>query len=559
MQFELIEDVEALYRVLAQLPTRRLCECSGQDAWPERGIYFFFEDGETRTDGTARVVRIGTHGLKAGSKSTLWGRLRQHRGTVAPKGGNHRVSVFRDRVGRALLQKTGVELPGWGDDNYVTPDQRATERDLEKSVSNEIGRMTVAWLNVPDAPGPDSLRGYIERNSIALLAGQERPSEGWLGHQSDRASIRLSGLWNSNHVDEDYDPAFLETLSQLASATTAKPTETAAPRWIVIQCAKSKRTGGWFLDLDGTAIRFVANPALAPIIPGTRAVHPDDTARDGHSWRDLVLAYNARYHETGNNPFGLHAAGRLYTNPIYERLYRSTDPIYILSACWGLVQSDFLLPNYDVTFSRSQGTPDHALRQSDAGWLDFNMLPGVSDAQLVFVGGKSYLPAFERLSRSYAGKRIAYHALSCAPVISGIEMRRFETNIRTNWHYALAHLLTADSLPARIENHPEDVASAPDLKANLQTAAPRRRGKYTPLNTHLMSLPEAQQSETLSFAAIEQILKARLPPSARSHVEVWWANGGHSQADAWLNAGFRKVAHKVTGDDASSWIRFEKL
>ncbi len=562
MRSERADDVEAFYRVLAKLPTRRLGECSGRDHWPQRGVYFFFEDGEMRTDGSPRVVRIGTHGLTAGSKSTLWGRLSQHRGTVTPKGGNHRGSVFRARVGQALLNRTGTELPGWDDRKNDTEDQRAAERDLEAQVSDEIGGMTVAWLDVPDAPGPDSLRGYIERNAIALLAGQERPSPNWLGHQSDRAPIRSSGLWNSNHVVDDYDPAFLAIFAHLASGATTKPAETSGRR-IVMQCAKSKRSGGWFRDLDGTVLRFVANPSLAQSIPGTRAVHPDDIAHDGQSWRDFVLAYNARYRATRDNPFGLHAAGHLYTNPAYDSLFRSTAPTYILSACWGLVPTDFLLPNYDVTFSQSQGTPAHALRQGDVGWLDFNMLPRDADDELVFVGGRSYLSAFETLSRNYAGKRIAYHALSDAPVIPGIEIRKFDTATRTNWHYALAHLLISGSpAPSEEETDPANTVPAPHLKAKPQADAPRRvgsHGKYTPLNAYLLSLPLTQQAETLSFAAIEHILKTNLPLSSRSHVAVWWANGGHAQANAWLDAGFRKVAHKVTGDDASSWIRFERL
>lgn len=561
MQSKRLKDVEAFYSILAQLPTRHLGECSGQNAWPERGVYFFFEDGEARSDGSPRVVRIGTHALTDGSKSTLWGRLSQHRGTVNPKGGNHRGSVFRDRVGRALLRKAGADIPGWGDSKRGTPDQRAAEADLEARVSDVLGQMTIAWLDVPDAPGRASLRGYIERNAIALLAGQEHPSQGWLGHMSDRAPIRFSGLWNSNHVAEDYDPDFLKVFAQIASGSATTPSEPAARR-VVMQCAKSKRTGGWFLDLDGTEIRFVADPALAPSIPGTRATHPDDIAYDGQSWRSFVLAYNARYRATGSNPFGLHPAGKLYTNPAYDSLCKLTDHAYILSACWGIVPSTFLLPNYDVTFSRSQGTPDHALRRSDDGWLDFSMLPQGSDTDLIFVGGQSYLAAFERLSRGYAGKKIAYHALSDAPVIPGVEMRRYDTTTRTNWHYELAHEMTVGNKPQEAETKPENIAATAEMKSRSHTVVPRRPGqygKYTPLNAYLLTLPDSQQTETLSFAAMEQILQASLPTSSRSHVAVWWANGGHPQAKAWMDAGFRKAAHRMTGDDASSWVRFERV
>ena len=42
----------------------------------------------------------------------------------------------------------------------------------------------------------------------------------------------------------------------------------------------------------------------------------------------------------------------------------------------------------------------------------------------------------------------------------------------------------------------------------------------------------------LTFTEIEKILGEVLPPSAYKY-PAWWANGGHSQADAWMNAGWR--------------------
>ena len=66
--------------------------------------------------------------------------------------------------------------------------------------------------------GPGSLRGYIERNSIALLSNLDKPkfdapSEQWRGNRCDRgkALVRNSGLWNQRHVNESYDPAFLRS------------------------------------------------------------------------------------------------------------------------------------------------------------------------------------------------------------------------------------------------------------------------------------------------------------------------------------------------------------
>ena len=48
---------------------RRLADCSGQMHWPQRGVYFFRERSEDRSDtgSDPRIVRVGTHALKDGS------------------------------------------------------------------------------------------------------------------------------------------------------------------------------------------------------------------------------------------------------------------------------------------------------------------------------------------------------------------------------------------------------------------------------------------------------------------------------------------------------------
>lgn len=215
---------------------RQLGECDGRTGWPTRGVYFFFEPGEAREGhgGAPRVVRIGTHALTSGSRSTLWGRLATHRGQ-ASGGGNHRGSIFRLLVGTALKARADTAEPAsWGiaadpgaAARRLGADRRAlldAEAALEQAVSRHIGAMSVLWLPVDDAPGPESARGLIERNAIALLShasgpAPDAPSAGWLGHHCDRERVRRSGLWNQNHVDEAFDPAFLDTFEALIAAT----------------------------------------------------------------------------------------------------------------------------------------------------------------------------------------------------------------------------------------------------------------------------------------------------------------------------------------------------
>ena len=211
--------------------TRVLTECNGKMNWPQRGVYFFFESGESRAGSGAgcRVVRIGTHALKLGSPSTLWTRLSQHRGPTRSGGGNHRGSIFRLLVGDALARRGDLPRPkSWGcGSNFGVAAKRfgldnATikqdEARLELRVSKRIGAMPFLWLNIGDAPGAGSQRAFIERNSIALLSADEGepsldpPSPGWLGLYSNRENIRRSGLWNNHYVGEAYDPSFLGLL-----------------------------------------------------------------------------------------------------------------------------------------------------------------------------------------------------------------------------------------------------------------------------------------------------------------------------------------------------------
>jgi hypothetical protein len=100
---------------------------------------------------------------------------------------------------------------------------RPAEAAWERKVSEYIGAMTVLWVDVPDEPGANSERAFIERNAIALLSNQLAPmkpaSAGWLGHYSPRNEIRQSHLWNLKHVDQTYDPRFLDDLEVAVERT----------------------------------------------------------------------------------------------------------------------------------------------------------------------------------------------------------------------------------------------------------------------------------------------------------------------------------------------------
>ncbi len=223
-----LRHTEEFYQLLDRLEAslggmRTLATAAGRLTWPTWGVYFFFEPGERRTSSGngLRVVRIGSHALNPGESTTLWGRLRAHRGTLSgasPGGGNHRGSVFRRHVGMALMRRDqwAPAIGGrWGRGNSATKDIRDREIPLERAVSDYIGSMPFLWVGVPDRVH----RGNIEGNAVALLSNSlcqsnpiDPPSNEWLGHFAANTGVQLSGLWNDQHTAELYAAEFLSTL-----------------------------------------------------------------------------------------------------------------------------------------------------------------------------------------------------------------------------------------------------------------------------------------------------------------------------------------------------------
>ncbi len=202
-------DTERFYELLAQLEERvggkrTLADCHRNMGWPERGVYFFFEEGETRSnlDVDLRVVRVGTHAVTAKSKSRLWNRLYEHK----QDGGR---SVFRVHVNQALRKRSGSDR----------------KHNHTRCISNYIGQMPFLWANV-DGENSHNLRKRIERNAIALLSDfngnlADKRSKRWLGNCSRNEAVKRSGLWNVQHTKHGYNPSFLAELKSCIEQTVA--------------------------------------------------------------------------------------------------------------------------------------------------------------------------------------------------------------------------------------------------------------------------------------------------------------------------------------------------
>lgn len=234
-------------------------------------------------------------------------------------------------------------------------------------------------------------------------------------------------------------------------ALDIKPVEQAPiqPKYsikIVIQCAGSKYEGaGRLTTVSGEKVLIAAHPER---YTGQYKCYRPDDIREGtcSTWRAYLESYNRQ----SSNPNNLFPAGELYKPPIYKALIRKfgATNIFILSAGWGLVRSDYLIPYYDITFS-NQGEP-YAKRCPRERFEDFNQLSILdikSDETIYFFGGHSYLFLYRILMQNITARKVIYHSHSASVQIPGFESIPSPYPGSTNWHYKCAEGFINGSIP----------------------------------------------------------------------------------------------------------------
>ena len=213
----------------------------------------------------------------------------------------------------------------------------------------------------------------------------------------------------------------------------------------VIQCASKKRSDARHLVADdGCKVLFVGDPAVAPTSRSLRYARPDDSVSAGDTYRERLEAYNRD--SRAANPWGLLPAWQLYMPTAYRTLVDAlgADNVFILSAGWGLVAADYLLPNYDITFSSSARGHDAYKRRrpSDRRYRDFSMLPQDTAKHVFFFGGKDYLALFCNLTENIR-QRTAFVNSNTLPRGINCRTERYETATKTNWHYECVNTFAA--------------------------------------------------------------------------------------------------------------------
>lgn len=177
--------------------------------------------------------------------------------------------------------------------------------------------------------------------------------------------------------------------------------------------------------------------------------HPDEIMNNGiTSWRDYLM--------NNQNDNNLLEAYNLYKRNEYRCLFKKyKNDFYILSSGWGLVNSEFKLPKYDITFSKTANNITKRIYNNASQYNDFNQLVINSFEDIIYVGGNDYLELFYQLTQNLPNRKIIYHFGTALPLNIVLPNQTFlyrqylpeNPNDRRNWHYELAYKISNGIIP----------------------------------------------------------------------------------------------------------------
>lgn len=199
---------------------------------------------------------------------------------------------------------------------------------------------------------------------------------------------------------------------------------------VVMICAGSKYDAG-VLKKDSNFINFIARSNR-----DNYEFLPDDLIElnGKKTWRDFVNENQAAL---------TFKAYELYKKKQYRCLYKKYgNNFFILSAGWGLVNAEFKLPYYDITFSQQGSINTKRNKNIDIApvYKDYNQLVSNDNDDIIYIGGKDYLDLFYKLTCKLSNRKIIYYNSNIMPKNhdGNYIYRKYISNYSTNWHYQLA-------------------------------------------------------------------------------------------------------------------------
>jgi hypothetical protein len=130
--------------------------------------------------------------------------------------------------------------------------------------------------------------------------------------------------------------------------------------------------------------------------------------------------------------------------PRYDKSWVKRGLVILRDFIGHFLSASFLTPYYDITFIIN--AESWKRWQKKDAYADLCQLPSNTDENVLFLGGKDYLPLFMRLTALVRSKRTVFCNSSTQPDAPGCELERFVTTTRTNWHYECADMLLRDKL-----------------------------------------------------------------------------------------------------------------
>ena len=220
---------------------------------------------------------------------------------------------------------------------------------------------------------------------------------------------------------------------------------------IVMPCCATKNDIKWVLN--GREIKFIAHPELEPTQSSKLYCKPDDKIIDdialysGETWRDRIKAINQKRIDTDE----FLKAADLYKPRIYKKLVDEYgwENVFILSAGWGIIRSNYRIPSYDITFSSS--AKECKRRKKEDNYDDSNHLKDYFDKngdgreKIYFFGPHGYLPLYYKLTKNISAKKIIYKKGGIKQY-NDYKYIEYVSTQRTNWHYACAEKFIAGTI-----------------------------------------------------------------------------------------------------------------
>ena len=109
-----------------------------------------------------------------------------------------------------------------------------------------------------------------------------------------------------------------------------------------------------------------------------------------------------------------------------------------------MIGAEFLTPKYNITFS-AKGH-DGFKRHKNDRYIDLCAIRQEPEESIVFFGGKDYVQLFCDLTHLFKCRKVVFYNAKCPPLATGCELRKFDTIIKTNWHYECAKQFIAGKI-----------------------------------------------------------------------------------------------------------------